>query len=421
MADLAQGYTADVMLMPGDSVRVSTVGQATVRSAYGAPAGTTTLNANTQTFGPYGVPAKLTITAVSGTANYVQPTQVPVTYDPSTGIVNSPGAVSGAGNPLAPGQPQNVRALARNGAVVVYWEASTTGTPDSYTITASTGATLTVAATGRAQSATLAGLTNGVAVTVSVKAANSAGTSIASASSNSVTPTSLPSTTLPVTDGLLAWYDTILQPSLPANGAELSSWTDLSGNGFNLTRAGGAGTGGTVVASWSNSNPAIQLNGSTQYYTAAGLILGAYGPNQTVLVVGDVQSNAGAGRMVSNETTAVINADAVFYLGFTGTGPTTPSVKSGYPSPVSAPTVVLSTPFDAIVTNPGQLYINGVAVATPIDPVTRTATGTLSVGAQNGGINASTLACRIATVIVFNRVLSSAEISAMRTFLATRR
>ena len=102
MSDLAQGYTADVVLQPGDSVRVSTVGQATVRSAYGAPAGTTTLNANTQTFGPYGVPAKLTITAVSGTANYAQPTQVPVTYDPSTGVVSSPGAVSGAGNQRLP-------------------------------------------------------------------------------------------------------------------------------------------------------------------------------------------------------------------------------------------------------------------------------------------------------------------------------
>lgn len=94
MPDLAQGYSADIVLNAGDSVRVSTTGQATVTSAYGAPAGTTTLNANTQLFGPYGVPAKLRVTAVSGAANYASPTLVPATVDPSTGQFSPP--VSGA-------------------------------------------------------------------------------------------------------------------------------------------------------------------------------------------------------------------------------------------------------------------------------------------------------------------------------------
>ena len=96
MSDLAQGYSANVVLNAGDSVRVSTTGQATVAAVYGAPTGTTTINASSQTFGPYQVPAKLRVTAVSGTANYAQPTQVPVTVDQSTGVVNPAGAVSGA-------------------------------------------------------------------------------------------------------------------------------------------------------------------------------------------------------------------------------------------------------------------------------------------------------------------------------------
>jgi len=99
MPDLAQGYSANVVLNAGESVRVSTTGQATVTSAYGAPTGTTTINASSQTFGPYQVPAKLRVTAVSGTANYAQPTQVPVTVDQSTNTVLPPGAVSGAGSP----------------------------------------------------------------------------------------------------------------------------------------------------------------------------------------------------------------------------------------------------------------------------------------------------------------------------------
>ena len=99
MSDLYQGQSADIVLNAGDSVRVSTVGQVTVKGVYGAPTNTTTLNANTQVFGPYQVPAKLTVTAVSGTANYAQPTQVPVTVDPSTNAVSPAGAVSGAGFP----------------------------------------------------------------------------------------------------------------------------------------------------------------------------------------------------------------------------------------------------------------------------------------------------------------------------------
>lgn len=97
MSDLAQGYSANIVLNAGDSVRISTTGQATVAGVYGAPAGPTTLNATSQTFGPYQVPAKLRLTSVSGTANYASPTQVPVTVDQSSGAVNPPGAVSGAG------------------------------------------------------------------------------------------------------------------------------------------------------------------------------------------------------------------------------------------------------------------------------------------------------------------------------------
>ncbi len=169
MADLAQGYTADVMLMPGDSVRVSTVGQATVRSAYGAPAGTNTLNANTQTFGPYGVPAKLTITAVSGTANYVQPTQVPVTYDPSTGIVNSPGAVSGAGVSYPANWVRNT------GQLICDWRGTLSGT--GYSLDATASCPAGTAVIGIAGDATTDGTGNpgNNACTMSFTAASSVG------------------------------------------------------------------------------------------------------------------------------------------------------------------------------------------------------------------------------------------------------
>jgi hypothetical protein len=70
MPSLSPGQTASIVLDPDDSYTVSTSGVATVRGIYGAPSTTTTLTANWQKFGPYGVPTKLDIAAVSGAANY---------------------------------------------------------------------------------------------------------------------------------------------------------------------------------------------------------------------------------------------------------------------------------------------------------------------------------------------------------------
>lgn len=70
MSGISQGSHANLILDAGDVFRIATVGVATVVAAYGAPAGTTTLTAQTTDFGPYGAPAKLIVTAVSGPASY---------------------------------------------------------------------------------------------------------------------------------------------------------------------------------------------------------------------------------------------------------------------------------------------------------------------------------------------------------------
>jgi hypothetical protein len=72
MSDISQGNFAKIILKPGDSVRVTTGGVASVESRYGAPAGTTTVTANSATFGPYNVEASLKVTATSGTVSVVQ-------------------------------------------------------------------------------------------------------------------------------------------------------------------------------------------------------------------------------------------------------------------------------------------------------------------------------------------------------------
>lgn len=70
MADLSFGASANVFIDAGQVVRVSTSGVATVQMQYGGPSGTDTITANTRDYGPYGVPAKIRITATSGTVNY---------------------------------------------------------------------------------------------------------------------------------------------------------------------------------------------------------------------------------------------------------------------------------------------------------------------------------------------------------------
>lgn len=70
MADISQGNRAELILNPGDVYRVSTGGSATVEAVYGAPAGTTTVTASTQDFGPYAANAKLIVRAVTGSCSY---------------------------------------------------------------------------------------------------------------------------------------------------------------------------------------------------------------------------------------------------------------------------------------------------------------------------------------------------------------
>lgn len=70
MASLDSTERAKVALAAGESLIVTTTGQCTVQGLSGAPATTTTLTANTQTFGPYGVSAVLLVTNVSGRTEY---------------------------------------------------------------------------------------------------------------------------------------------------------------------------------------------------------------------------------------------------------------------------------------------------------------------------------------------------------------
>lgn len=100
MTDLAQGNRAKLVINVGETYRVSTAGVATVTPAYGAPAGTVTITASYQDFGPYSVPAKIDVLATSGVASYTllikQPMELEPTIPPTLSGASAEAVVSAA-------------------------------------------------------------------------------------------------------------------------------------------------------------------------------------------------------------------------------------------------------------------------------------------------------------------------------------
>ena len=116
-----------------------------------------------------------------------------VGYDGPTGL----GTLSGTAPltaPAAPGQPQNVSVAPGSGSVAVGWDppGSDGGAPITrYTATASPGGHACTWSSGP-YTCTVTGLTNGLGYTITVTAANSAGTGAPSSPSSTVTPRGLP-------------------------------------------------------------------------------------------------------------------------------------------------------------------------------------------------------------------------------------
>jgi len=333
-----------------------------------------------------------------------------------------------------PPPPTNVLALAGNASATVQWQGNHAGVPTSYLVTASNGATMSVTPTSVNASATFTGLTNGVSYTFTVQAVNNVGTGRASAASNAVTPTALPSQVLPVTRGLEFWWSAG-QVTSPGNGNPLTSLQDFSGNG--RTFAGqGTGSGGTWVSSWSNSKPAVALNGSNQYYhaLASGYYAGMYSDAMTVYVLHDVQAQPAAiGYVLSAirpDPLAAIVTRAFglgVKLGAAGNSDEILMDNSGdyYGSASAVATgtdIVWTTPIKAVVTMPGAMRVNGVAASGLISPRLYAGAGNQpwTVGAMYGGGFNYYLQGRVAEVVIFGAVHTPAEIALMETYLASR-
>ena len=116
-----------------------------------------------------------------------------------------------------PGAPTGVSAVAGDASATVYWNAPASNGGSAitgYTVTPSVGSPVTV---GNVLTATISNLTNGTAVTFTVKAINSAGSS-ATSSSSAITPATVPDAPTGVS-------------AVAGNASAIVSWTAPASNG----------------------------------------------------------------------------------------------------------------------------------------------------------------------------------------------
>jgi predicted RNA-binding protein with TRAM domain len=201
-------YFVDVLFSP--STPPGSVGSVTATAGRGSAkvdwtAPTTGGPATSYTITPYLGTTAQTATSITGTPPATSATISGLT--PGTSYTFTVQAINGAGNgpvsaasnavtpaaPTAPDPPTSVTATPSNGAARVTWTAPASdggGAMTGYTITPYIGTTAQATQSASGTSATVSGLTNGVAYTFKVTATNAYGTSASSAASNAVTPQS---------------------------------------------------------------------------------------------------------------------------------------------------------------------------------------------------------------------------------------
>ena len=349
--------------------------------------------------------------------------------------------------------PQSVFAQAGNLSATVQW----TPVPgvSGYLVTSNPSG-IQVQTSG--VSATVTGLQNGISYTFTVLCLLGSVQSTSSTTSNAVTPSALATNVFSayapsLASGLVFWLSATqfaATGSAPNNGANVTNWPDMSGNGFNFG-LNIAGTNPTWVSSWSNGKPAVNGNGINNQLDSKGsnpLNVGRFGPINTLAVLYDVTASPNSNGSVygghvfgaeGNNTTASTLMSQVTGFAISTLPQTTSANRSGIcilSGGSAAPNAgqLTRTPTDlttvttaaqiAIVTSPGQAVVSQdggstwqtlSAVNVEQIPYSADAYYTL-FGPQNNAFNL-THQGRIAEVILWNRLLSAVEITALQSYL----
>ena len=234
--------------------------------------------------------------------------------------------------PTAPAAPTGVAATAGNAQAIVTWTAPSNGGSGitSYRVTPYVGGVAqpatTVSGSPPATSATISGLTNGVAYTFTVSATNAVGTGPASAPSNSATPNSTPKFVQGITaHGSGSTSRTATLPAAVTTGdriiVEVGVWSSTNATASTVTDS--AGNTYTEVLHFAASD-ATEESVWTAPITAGG------GTKPTITVTASKAADVGIAALEYSGLSAVSGAGAVdVSKSATGTAAAAGTVFSG--------------------------------------------------------------------------------------------
>jgi hypothetical protein len=218
--------------------------------------------------------------------------------------------------------------------------------------------------------------------------------------------------------GLSAWWDATVASSVTLTGGFVSQWSDLSGGGLHLTQATEASRPGTATI---GGKTAIDFDGSNDFLANSGVPTGwtfgtvclAFSQDTTAasqaLASANVpSSNLRMGLLWSNNgefRTQSVNAAAA-----------TTSVGGG--SAATNTPRLLAYTFDG--QSSASLRLSGTALAGTTSTTTSADAGFVVGIRRISGALSLPLDGKIGEVIVYNRVLSAAEIGRVERYLAAK-
>jgi hypothetical protein len=201
----------------------------------------------------------------------------------------------------------------------------------------------------------------------------------------------------PVTTGLLSYWDAGNSSSYSGG----STWTDLSGNGRNLTLSN-TSSGGSGTQTY------VNFNGTSSKAALGSNLLGNGQTQSSTISVWVYNNNLSGNREWASEWDSSTSGNA-FFLGTSGT-----NVRYGdyfgYAAGLSTGTWYNYVGVNDVSGNNAYQYRNGSLVATKGSKLSHTGTANFFLGVQ-GTLNDEWYDGRMAICMAYNRALTSTEIT----------
>jgi len=311
-----------------------------------------------------------------------------------TGATDTVATTAVAASALTPGVPRMGRATAANASATVRFDAPGNNggaAITAYTVVSSPGG---ISASGTTSPITLTGLANGTSYTFSVTATNAAGTSAASAASNSVVPSTGPGapTMGAATRGNASATVSFTAPT-DTGGSTITAYTVSASPGGNAVSATtspitvGGLTNGTA---YTFTVTATNVNGTSAASVASNSITPATVPGAPNLATWT--AGVGSGGVVVHDGGASVYFDAPWYGGSAITGYTLScggNTATAASSPISISGLTNGLSYTCSVAASNALGTGDASAAFALSP--RGVPGAPTIGAASAGDASATV------------------------------